>query len=109
MLDLLLAINKVPPDKVQIEVTSPATRNTVFVSGQVDSFISVVIGSPLDLVVNARQGKGKPVYFMPFADFGIAPMGQGVIAQRTHHCGEARHAAPLRQGERARSQRRRQA
>jgi NitT/TauT family transport system substrate-binding protein len=80
MLDLLLAINKIPPDKVKIQVTSPATRNTVFVNGQVDSFISVVIGSPLDLVVRAQQGKGKPVYFMPFADFGIAPMGQGVLA-----------------------------
>ena len=80
MLDLLLAINKVPPEQVKIQVTSPATRNTVFVNGQVDSFISVVIGSPLDLVVRARQGKDKPVYFMPFAEFGIAPMGQGIIA-----------------------------
>ena len=49
-------------------------------NGQVDSFISVVIGSPLDLVVRAQQGKDKPVYFMPFADFGIAPMGQGLLA-----------------------------
>jgi NitT/TauT family transport system substrate-binding protein len=80
MLDLLLAINKIPPDKVKIQVTSPATRNTVFVNGQVDSFISVVIGSPLDLVVRAQQGKDKPVYFMPFAEFGIAPMGQGIFA-----------------------------
>jgi len=79
MLDLLLAINKIPPDKVKIQVTSPATRNTVFVNGQVDSFISVVIGSPLDLVVRANQGKDKPVHFMQFAKFGIAPMGQGVI------------------------------
>jgi NitT/TauT family transport system substrate-binding protein len=80
MLDLLLAINKIPPDKVKIQVTSPATRNTVFVNGQVDSFISVVIGSPLDLVVRAQQGKDKPVYFMPFAEYGIAPMGQGLLA-----------------------------
>jgi NitT/TauT family transport system substrate-binding protein len=79
ILDLLLSINKVPADKVRIQVTSAATRNTVFVNGQVDSFISVVIGSPLDLVVRAEQGKGKPVYFMPFAEFGIAPMGQGII------------------------------
>jgi NitT/TauT family transport system substrate-binding protein len=79
MLDLLLAINKIPPDKVKIQITSPATRNTVFVNGQVDSFISVVIGSPLDLVVRAQQGKGKPVHFMPFSDFGIAPMGQGIL------------------------------
>lgn len=80
MLDLLLAINKIPQDKVKIQVTSPATRNTVFVNGKVDSFISVVIGSPLDLVVRAQEGKDKPVYFMPFADFGIAPMGQGLLA-----------------------------
>jgi NitT/TauT family transport system substrate-binding protein len=80
MLDLLLAINKVPPDKVTTRVTAAATRNTVFVNGQVDSFISVVIGSPLDLVVRAQQGKGKPVYFMPFSDFGLTPMGQGLIA-----------------------------
>jgi NitT/TauT family transport system substrate-binding protein len=84
MLDLLLAINKVPADKVKVQVTSPATRNTVFVNGQVDSFISVVIGSPLDLVVRAREGKGKAVHFMPFAEFGIAPMGQGlVVHERT--------------------------
>jgi NitT/TauT family transport system substrate-binding protein len=79
MLDLLLALNKVPADKVRIQVTSPATRNTVFVNGQVDSFISVVIGSPLDLVVRAQQGKGKPVHFMPVADFGIAPLGHGLM------------------------------
>src|SRR5437868_3462820 len=79
MLDLLLAINKIPADKVKIQVTGAATRNTVFVNGQVDSFISVLIGSPLDLVVRAHQGKDKPVYFMPFADFGIAPMGQGLL------------------------------
>jgi NitT/TauT family transport system substrate-binding protein len=79
MLDLFLALNKIPADKVTAQVTSPATRNTVFVTGKVDSFISVVIGSPLDLVVRARQGKDKPVYFMQFADFGISPMGQGVF------------------------------
>jgi NitT/TauT family transport system substrate-binding protein len=79
MLDLFLALNKIPADKVTAQVTSPATRNTVFVNGKVDSFISVVIGSPLDLVVRARQGKDKPVYFMQFADFGITPMGQGVF------------------------------
>ena len=79
MLDLFLDINKIPRDQVAARVTSPATRNTVFVNGQVDSFISVVIGSPLDLVVRANQGKDKPVHFMQFAKFGIAPMGQGVI------------------------------
>jgi NitT/TauT family transport system substrate-binding protein len=79
LLDLLLAANKIPPDKVSIRVTSAATRNTVFVNGQVDSFVSVIIGSPLDLVVRARQGKGKPLHFMKFEDFGVAPLGQGVV------------------------------
>jgi NitT/TauT family transport system substrate-binding protein len=76
LLDLLLAVNKNPPEKVSIRVTSPATRNTVFVNGQVDAFVSVVVGSPLDLVVRARQGKGKPLHFM---QFGVAPLGQGVV------------------------------
>jgi NitT/TauT family transport system substrate-binding protein len=79
MLDLFLDINKIPRDQVRAQVTSPATRNTVFVNGQVDSFVSVVIGSPLDLVVRANQGKDKPVHFMQFAQFGIAPLGQGVF------------------------------
>jgi NitT/TauT family transport system substrate-binding protein len=84
MLDLLLDINKIPRDQVRAQVTSPATRNTVFVNGQVDSFISVVIGSPIDLVVRANQGKDKPVHFMQFAQFGIAPLGQGVfVNERT--------------------------
>jgi NitT/TauT family transport system substrate-binding protein len=79
LLDLLLAANRIPPEKVSIRVTSAATRNTVFVNGQVDSFVSVIIGSPLDLVVRARQGKGKPLHFMKFEDFGVAPLGQGVV------------------------------
>ena len=79
LLDLLLAANRIPPDKVSIRVTSAATRNTVFVNGQVNSFVSVIIGSPLDLVVRARQGKGKPLHFMKFEDFGVAPLGQGVV------------------------------
>jgi NitT/TauT family transport system substrate-binding protein len=84
MLDLFLDINKIPRDKVTAQVTSPATRNTVFVNGKVDSFISVVIGSPLDLVVRAKEGKDRPVHFMQFADFGITPMGQGIfVNERT--------------------------
>jgi NitT/TauT family transport system substrate-binding protein len=79
LLDLVLAANKVPADKISIRVVSAATRNTVFANGQVDSFVSIVIGSPLDLVVRARQGKGKPLHFMPFEDFGVAPLGQGVV------------------------------
>lgn len=81
--DLLLAANKIAPDKVPVQVTNAATRNTVFVNGQVDSFLSVVIGSPLDLVVRANQGKGKPIHFMPLESFGVAPMGQGLIVHQS--------------------------
>jgi NitT/TauT family transport system substrate-binding protein len=81
--DLLLAANKIAPDQVSVQVTNAATRNTVFVQGQVDSFLSVVIGSPLDLVVRANQGKGKPIHFMPLENFGVAPMGQGLIVHQS--------------------------
>src|SRR5262249_2377359 len=77
LLDLLLALNKIPPEKVSIRGTSPATRNTVFVNGQVDSFVSVVVGSPLRLMVPAPQGKGKPLHFMQFGACGAAPRGRG--------------------------------
>jgi NitT/TauT family transport system substrate-binding protein len=77
--DLMLKVNNVSPDDISFKVTSPATRNTTFVNGQVESFVSVVIGSPLDLVVRAREGKGKPVYFMPFSDFGVSPLSQGIV------------------------------
>lgn len=79
LFDLLLAVNKIPSDKVSTQVVSPATRNTVFANGNVDGFVSIMIGSPLDLVVRAKHGKGKPVYFMQFNDFGVSPLGQGLI------------------------------
>jgi len=80
LFDLLLAVNHIPQDKVKIRVTSAATRNTVFMNGQVDGFVSIIIGTPLTLVARANAGKGKPVYFMPFEKFGVSPMGQGLIA-----------------------------
>jgi NitT/TauT family transport system substrate-binding protein len=80
LFDLFLSINKVPADKVSIKIVSAATRNTVFANGNVDGFVSIVIGSPLEFVVRADEGKGKPVHFMPFEKFGLSPMGQGVIA-----------------------------
>lgn len=80
LLDLFLALNGIPADKVTVRVTNPATRNTVFDQGQVDGMMSITIGSPMDLVVRAEEGKSKPVHFMPFADFGVAPEGQGVVA-----------------------------
>src|SRR5262249_56997731 len=80
VLAVRLAHQKTPPHKGKLRSTPPAPRNPVFVTGQVDIFISVVKGSPLDLVGRAQQGKDKPVYFMPVAEFGIAPMGQGILA-----------------------------
>ena len=109
LLDLLLAANKIPPDKVSIRVTSAATRNTVFVNGQVDSFVSVIIGSPLDLVVRARQGKGKPLHFMKFEDFGVAPLGQGVVVHEQAIAQKRGMVAAIRAGDRACAQRGRQA
>jgi NitT/TauT family transport system substrate-binding protein len=82
--DLLLRVNKIDPEKVKIQITNAATRNTVFVNGNVDGFLSVLVGSPLDLVVRAEQGKGKPITFMPVEDFGIAPMGQGLIVHEQY-------------------------
>ena len=77
--DVMLAINNIPADKVTTRIVSGKTRNAIFRQGQVDGFVSVVIGSPMDFVVLANQGKGKPVYFMPFEDFGVAHLAQGVI------------------------------
>ena len=80
LIDLLLAVNKVPADKVTVRVVSMQARNTVFYQHQVDGIISVVIGSPMDMIVAAKEGKGAPVYLMPFSDFGIRSMATGAIA-----------------------------
>ena len=80
LLDLFIKMNSLPAEKITIRVVNGATRNTVFDQGQVDGMFSITIGSPMDLMVRAQQGKGKPLHFMPFADFGLAPQGQGIIA-----------------------------
>jgi NitT/TauT family transport system substrate-binding protein len=80
LFDLLLSVNKIPESKVSIKIVSAATRNTIFANGNVDGFVSIIIGSPIDLVVRAKHGQGKPVYFMPFAKYDVSPLGQGVIA-----------------------------
>jgi NitT/TauT family transport system substrate-binding protein len=79
LLDLFLRANGVDPSSVTVRVTNAATRNTVFDQGQVDALLSITIGSPMDLVVRAEQGKSKPLHFMPFAEYGIAPQGQGLL------------------------------
>jgi NitT/TauT family transport system substrate-binding protein len=79
LLDVFLRANGVDPSSVTVRVTSAATRNTVFDQGQVDALLSITIGSPMDLVVRADEGKSKPLHFMPFAEYGIAPQGQGLL------------------------------
>jgi NitT/TauT family transport system substrate-binding protein len=78
-LELLLAINKVPKDSVTLRVVSVAARNQVFYQHEVDGIVSTLIGSPMDMVVAAREGRGAPVYMMPFTDFGIASLSTGVV------------------------------
>jgi len=80
LLDLFIKVNKIPTDQLTIRVVNAATRNTVFDQGQVDGMFSITIGSPMDLLVRAQEGKSKPLLIMPFADFGLAPQGQGIIA-----------------------------
>lgn len=79
-LDLLLAANGIKPEQVTLRIVAVAARNTVFYQGQVEGIVSTVVGSPMDMIVAARQGKGKPIHIMPFADFGVRSLSQGLIA-----------------------------
>lgn len=79
-LDLLLAANNIRPEQVTLRLVAIAARNTVFYQGQVEGIVSTVIGSPMDMVVAAREGRGKPIHIMPFADFGVQSMSQGLLA-----------------------------
>jgi len=82
LLDVFIKLNKIPAEQVTIRVVNGATRNTVFDQGQVDGLFSITIGSPMDLLVRAQQGKSKPLIIMPFADFGPVPLAQGIIASQ---------------------------
>ena len=79
LIELLLTVNKVPLDQVTIRIVSMQARNTVFYQHQVDGIVSVVIGSPMDMIVAAKEGKGAPIYLMPFSDFGIRTMATGAV------------------------------
>jgi NitT/TauT family transport system substrate-binding protein len=79
-LDLLLAVNNIPNDKVTLRVVSVAARNQVFYQNQVEGIVSTVVGSPMDMIVAAQEGRGPPIHIMPFADFGVASMSQGFLA-----------------------------
>lgn len=80
LLDLLLAANGIRPDQVTLRIVSVAARNTVFYQGQVEGIVSTVVGSPMDMIVAAREGRGKPIHIMPFADFGVRSLNQGLMA-----------------------------
>ena len=79
LIELLLTANKVPIDQVTIRIVSMQARNTVFYQHQVDGIVSVVIGSPMDMIVAAKEGKAAPIYLMPFSDFGIRTMATGAV------------------------------
>ncbi len=79
-LDLLLAANGIKPEQVTLRIVAVAARNTVFYQGQVDGIVSTVVGSPMDMIIAAREGRGKPIHIMPFADFGVRSLSQGLIA-----------------------------
>lgn len=79
LVELFLNANRVPLRDVQIRVVSMQARNTVFLQKQVDGIVSVVIGSPMDMIVAAREGRGQPVHLMPFADFGVRNMATGAL------------------------------
>ena len=83
LMEHFMRVNNVPPDKVSFRIVSASVRNTTFAQGKVDSFVSIVIGSPLDFVVLAKQGKGKAVHFMNFPDFGVDHLAYGVLAHNS--------------------------
>ena len=66
LIELFLSVNKLPKDAATVRVVSVAARNTIFYQKQVDAIMSTLIGSPMDMVVAAREGKGPPVHLMPF-------------------------------------------
>jgi NitT/TauT family transport system substrate-binding protein len=82
LLDLLLRTNNISPDQVTMRVVNIAVRNTVFAERKVDAFVSQILGSPMDFVARAKEGKNPPVNFMLFDDFGVHTLSQGLIAHR---------------------------
>ena len=80
LLELLLRSNHIAPDQVTIRVVNIAVRNTVFAERKVDAFVSQILGSPMDFVARAKEGKNSPVRFMLFDEFGVKTLSQGLIA-----------------------------
>lgn len=83
ILKLWLKINNVPVDSVKMRIVGGRTRNTTFAKGSVDTIMSITTGSPNDFVALAKKGKGKPVHFLPFTDWGVKPLGQGILVHKS--------------------------
>ncbi len=79
ILELWLKANNIPLDKVSMRIVSGRVQNSIFLERKADSLLSITTGSPMDFVVKAKQGNGDPIHFLPFADTGVSPMGQGII------------------------------
>ena len=76
LLDLLMKLNGIAPDKVEIRVVSPPVRNAVFVQGAADGVLTIGL--------SARQYfKGDPDGVLHFARYGVNLLGQGIIANKT--------------------------
>jgi NitT/TauT family transport system substrate-binding protein len=81
-LDLFLSINRVRKEDVTVRVVAVSARNTIFYQKQVDAIVSTLIGSPMDMIVAAREGSGPPVHLMPFSDYGITAMSIGACVHQ---------------------------
>jgi NitT/TauT family transport system substrate-binding protein len=84
LLELLLRTNNIPPEKVTIRVMNVAVRNTVFAERKVDAFVSQILGSPMDFVIRAKEGKNPGVHFLLFGDFGVNTLSQGLLAEKNY-------------------------
>jgi NitT/TauT family transport system substrate-binding protein len=79
LLELFLRRNGVSPEKMTIRSVNVAVRATLFAENKVDSLVSQILGTPMDLVARAQEGKGKPVSFLRFTDYSVASLGPGVF------------------------------
>ena len=75
---LFLERNSIPGDKVLRRVATMQTRNVLFAEKKVDAFLSIIIGSPLDFVVQERRG-GEKVSFLRFSDWGVNALGYAIM------------------------------
>lgn len=76
--DLFLEQHGIRPDQVTLRVVSAQTRNVLLAEKRVDAFLSIIIGSPLDFVVQEKKG-GDKVSFLRFADWGIHTLGYAIM------------------------------